>query len=129
MQTHRSTLLFTGIVAAALFFLNFSYVLQSRPSPRGAPGETIPDSVMTFFRNTCMDCHSDDGSGLAKGKLNFSRWDSYSIEKKQDKAKDICEEVKSGSMPKKGWLKSNPEMTPTARDIEKVCQWATTIRK
>jgi len=89
----------------------------------------IPDTIMKVFQNSCMDCHCDDASGFAKGKVNFDKWGSYSPEKQAAKAKDICEEVTKNSMPPKGFRKNFPDRVPSDGDVKLICSWANTFQK
>ncbi len=93
------------------------------------PVPSIPDSVMKIFQKSCIDCHSSDGSGMAKGKVNFDKWQTYSPEKQTSKAKDICEEVTKVSMPPKGFRKNNPDLVPTEAEIKIICVWSQTFQK
>jgi len=123
-----------SILLSAIFVL-FSLMLNvpdvigngkaTMPNPTGA----MPDTIFSFLKATCMDCHSDNGSGIAKGKLNLSKWDGMTVEKQRDEAQDICKVLTKGTMPKKGWLKKNPTLEPKKTDIEKVCQWSESLKK
>ena len=92
-------------------------------------GTALPDSVLKFLQNSCMDCHADDGNFFAKGKVNFSSWDKYSAEKQADKAKEICKELTKKSMPPAKWCKNNPDNVPTQANIEMVCRWTNSLQK
>ncbi|MCK9204870.1 MAG: heme-binding domain-containing protein [Bacteroidales bacterium] len=120
--------LFAGLLFAFIFLTDYQRVSASGPLAVHPTG-SIPDSVMTFFKNTCMDCHADGGNGMAKSHVNFSKWDTYSTDKQADKASDICDMITKGKMPTKGWLKNNPDLAPQKRDIDKVCKWADTFKK
>jgi mono/diheme cytochrome c family protein len=91
--------------------------------------QSIPDSVLKVFQKSCIDCHADDGNSMAKSKLNFSKWESYDAAKKVKKAQGICEEMKKGSMPTKGFRKNNPDRIPTGAEIDLVCKWVASIEK
>ena len=97
-------------------------------SPAG-PSTAIPDSILAVFQKSCMDCHSDDGSALARGKVNFSIWETYDISKKVKKGADICEELTKATMPPKGWRKNNPDDVPTQAEVNKVCSWVESLKK
>lgn len=116
-----------GLVFAITFQTQQARGLQSASVSIMAP--VMPDSVMKIFKKSCMDCHSNDGSGMAKGKVNFDKWETYTPEKQASKAKDICEEVTKVSMPPKGFRKNNPDLVPTEADIKTICAWAQTFQK
>lgn len=121
------------LVSIALFlsYLLFTpqQVTGSSMSPGASVAPAIPDSVMTVFQRACVGCHSDKGSGLAKGKLNFSKWGEYPQDKKMKKAQAICKEMKAGSMPTKSWRKDNASAIPTAAEVNAVCAWSATVVK
>lgn len=77
----------------------------------------IPESVMTIFKNSCYDCHSnttaypwywhvqpvawflDNHIRDGKRHLNFSEFSSYLAARQYKKLKEIAREVKDGDMP------------------------------
>jgi hypothetical protein len=123
------TLIGMSVLFALVLVFNPQTAAGSKnPVPEGT-GAALPDSVLKFVQKTCMDCHADDGNFLAKGKVNFSSWEKYSVEKQQDKAISICKELTKGGMPTGKWLKNNPDKVPTKADIEMMCRWADSLRK
>lgn len=87
----------------------------------------IPSDVAGIFSNSCLQCHSDEGSGIAKAKLNFTDWDSYNDKKQANKAEDICKEVTKDAMPPKRFLSSNPAAALTDEQKEMICNWSETV--
>jgi hypothetical protein len=87
----------------------------------------MPDSVRLMVEKSCMNCHSNDGSALARGKLNFSKWDTYSLEKQFNKASKCCNELVKGDMPPKKWRAKNPDRIPSQAQIEALCRWSKTL--
>ncbi len=80
--------------------------------------ETKPSvKVAGILKTYCYDCHSDqtqypwyaevapisywldDHVRHGKGEFNVSKWESYSVKKKDHKLEEIIEEVKEGHMP------------------------------
>jgi len=125
------------VSAICSLFLLTAYLFHSQPATGMNHAairlniQAIPDSVYIVFERACMDCHSDASGGFAKSKVNFSKgkWNSYSKEKQADKAKDICKVMKNGSMPKKSWIKSNPNGVPTPKEINRICKWSDDLQK
>ena len=123
------SLMAMSVIFAFMLVLNPQTVIGSKkPMPAG-PGTALPDSVLKFVQKTCMDCHADDGNFMAKGKVNFSNWDSYSAEKQMDKAKAICKALTKSDMPPSKWRKNNPTNVPTPAEIDMVCRWANSLQK
>ena len=89
----------------------------------GSAPEAIPDSVYAVLEKSCLACHSDNGNGLAKGKVNFEKWDTYSVAKKAEKASDINKVLSTSKMPPSGFLKNNPARVPTEGDIATITAW------
>ena len=87
----------------------------------------LPDSVSMIVQKCCMDCHSDNGGGMPKAKLNFSQWSKYSPEKRMNKAEDICSVMSKASMPPSRYCRENPGNVPTQSQVKIVCRWANKI--
>lgn len=130
----RQPLFFLTIVP--VFFL-FSFISKTTEVVEArdcsltvaAADANLPDSVMQVVRTACMDCHSDDGSAFARGKLNFSKWSEYSEEKRIEKARDICDEMTKNGMPPKKWRNNNPDKIPTQAQTDLICRWASSAGK
>jgi len=111
-------------------------VLQSPGSFAGSEksmaanaGSTLPDSVQKFVQRACMDCHSDHGNGMARGKVNFSTWEGYDTEKQAKKANSISQELVKGGMPPKKWRSNNTDKVPTQAEIDMISRWAKSLQK
>ena len=124
------------IAAVVIFTVAACYMLFTPRQARGsdeksaiAPGTALPDSVLKLVQRACMDCHADDGSSMARMKLNFSKWNEYSAEKQADKAKDMCKELTKGAMPTKSWRKKNPDAIPTKAEVDMICRWSANLNK
>ena len=102
-----------------------AFTPSGKSSPTAPKG--IPDSVFAVFHKTCINCHADDGNGMARSHVNFDKWDTYSAEKQADKAKDICKMLTKGAMPPGSYRKANPDLVPTEAEVKKVCDWAHTL--
>lgn len=125
--------LLSFLAAILLFAMAFAFNPQNvsgsgNATPAG-PGTALPDSIRQFAMKACMDCHADDGSSMAKSKLNFSKWDTYDADKQVKKANAIYKELKSGSMPPKKWRANNPGNVPTAAEIEMIGTWVGSLQK
>ena len=123
------SLISMSVMFAIVLLFNPQTVIGSKKPVPASPGTALPDSVLKFVQKTCMDCHADDGNFMAKGKVNFSTWDTYTDEKQADKAKAICKALTKKSMPPSKWCKNNTANVPTQADIDMVCRWATSLQK
>ncbi len=115
-----------ALVCGLILFAAFSQPASPIPS---TPPKNIPDSVWVVMENSCYGCHSDDGNGMAKAKLNFDRWDEYAPDKQMAKTLDICNELKKGKMPPSKFSKNNPDAVPTDIETARVCNWVQQIEK
>jgi hypothetical protein len=123
------SLIAMSVVFAIVLLVNPKTATGSgSPNPAG-PGTELPDSVMKFVQKTCMDCHADDGNGMAKGKVNFSKWSTYDADKQAKKAEAICKELTKSAMPPKKWRANNPNDVPTQAQVDMVCRWAKSLKK
>ena len=113
-----TTLIIVALVAAAFVMTAAFRPVRMTPAPAA-----IPDSVYAVFDKSCVNCHSDDGSGLAKGKVNFDKWNSYSSQKQVETARDIVNVMTKGSMPPGGFRKNNPDKVPTEADLKLINAW------
>lgn len=119
------------VTAAFLTAMSASDLINSgtKATSSPAPSIEIPDSVMQIVRTACMDCHSDNGSAMARGKLNFSKWSTYDMNKQINKARKSCEEMGKSSMPPRKWRAKKPELVPTQAQVELFCHWTKGLSK
>ena len=122
-------LLVIGFIFGLTLLLTPQQVSGSMKRSQGAPATAMPDSVMKIVKRACMDCHADDGNGMARMHINFSKWDTYKPEQQADKAKDMCKELTKGGMPTKGWKKKNADLVPTQAEIDVICRWSAALNK
>ena len=84
----------------------------------------VPAAVTAIVEKSCIGCHSDDGSSLAKMHVNFTKWSEYSAEEQTSTGQDIVKMVTKGKMPPKKFLKNNPEAKLTDAEKKTICDWA-----
>jgi hypothetical protein len=118
-----------SIVIVAVLFFSPKPVTGSGFIASQDPGNALPDSIQKFVQKACMDCHSNDGSSMARGKVNFSKWETYDLSKQAKKANEMAKELLKGDMPPKKWRANNPEKVPTAAETDMVVQWAKSYQK
>jgi len=118
-------------IAVSFCMIAFIVIMIAMPSRAVSPlksspsmTSSIPDSVSKILEKSCFPCHSDPGKSMAMSKLNFDKWESYTPEKKADKAKAMCKKVTKGSMPPKSFRSNNPEKVPTEAEVQVICNWA-----
>jgi cytochrome c553 len=118
-----------GVFVALVLLFNPRSAIASGKASDANPAKVLPDSIQKFVQKACMDCHSDDGSGMARSKVNFSKWDSYDAEKQAKKANAMSKELAKSGMPPKKWRANNPDGVPTPADVDMVARWAKSLKK
>ncbi len=106
------------LTGAAMFLIVTALIFPPQST------KPIPEDLKAVFKTSCMACHSDDGGSMAKSRVNFSRWDSYDLEKQSKKAADISKVVMKGAMPPKSFAKANPGAVLTDIQKEMVYKWS-----
>ena len=114
-----------GAIIATLFFAGSAFAQD--PAKKDSVS-TIPAEVMTVIKPSCMPCHSNEGRDKPKAKVNFSVWEQYNPMENTMLAGSILDEVKKGSMPPKGFLKSHPEVALSETQIALITQWCDSLK-
>ena len=105
-----------------------------------------PDEVMVVLKQACFDCHSDftrypwysnitpinywmDGHVRhGKGELNFSKWDSYSVKRKDHKLEETIEMIEKKEMPLPSYTWTHKDAVLSDDQIKSVKDWAEQVR-
>jgi hypothetical protein len=87
-----------------------------------------PVEIYQLLKPACMPCHSDAGRDKPKSAVNFSAWEKYNPMEQKMLSASIQNEVKKGSMPPKGFLKSHPESVLDSLQISKISQWCDSLK-
>jgi len=105
-----------------------------------------PEDVKLILKQTCFDCHSSftkypwynnitpvnywmaDHIKHAKGHLDFSKWDEYSVKKKDHKLDEVIEMVEKKEMPLPSYTWMHSEAKLTDAQIESIITWAKQVR-
>jgi mono/diheme cytochrome c family protein len=110
------------VAVFAVFFVIAAFIMQGF-TPQTELPSNIPDSVWVVLEKSCYDCHCDDGNGMARGKLNFDKWNGYDEEKQMKKAVAIRDEIEKGKMPPKKYLKKLPDAALSDQEIQRISNW------
>ncbi|MCK9219789.1 MAG: heme-binding domain-containing protein [Bacteroidales bacterium] len=124
----KSIILVSTVFIAFFLLINVNTILASGQKTTNTTSAALPDNMMKFVQRACMDCHSDKGSALARGKVNFSKWGDLTIQKQSDKANTIFKVLSKESMPPKSWKKNNPDLIPTKAEVEMVGKWVNSLK-
>ena len=101
----------------------------------------VDPKVAAILDRSCKDCHSNktewpwyshvapvswfviDHVDEGRIHLNFSEWGTYDAEQRRDLLRDICAEVKQGSMPLSSYTPLHPGSALTGEDVATICEW------
>jgi hypothetical protein len=130
----------------ALIVVALLLLAQLVPVDRGNPPveEEVPAApeVRRILQRSCYDCHSNQTrwpwyarvapfSWLvahdvdeAREHMNFSTWNRYDDEEREEKLEEAWEEVEEGEMPLWFYLPLHPEARLSERDRELLRAWA-----
>tara|TARA_Y100000588_G_scaffold368268_1_gene435958 strand:+ start:4201 stop:4629 length:429 start_codon:yes stop_codon:yes gene_type:complete len=136
----KKTLKITGFFILALFL-----AIQLKPVDRSNPSEIadsgLPYEVKTILKAKCYDCHSNEShwpwySYIApvswwisdhvhegRREVNYSKWDTYSEDRKEHKIEETFDEVLDGLMPIESYLITHPDAKVTEEEIDVFDMW------
>lgn len=105
-----------------------------------------PANVKGIMKETCFDCHSNttnypwyfnvtpvnywiaDHIEEGKSELNFSKWATYSLKRKEHKMDEVWEEVKKKKMPLDSYTWTHSEANLSQDQIDLVVGWAQKVQ-
>ena len=127
------------ILVVVLFIINSIPVNMSNP-PITSDIKT-PDNVKKILRESCYDCHSNETTwywyteyapiswliahDVNEGReyLNFSTWDKYSVNEKNELMYESLEEIQEGEMPMKIYELMHPNSKITKDELNTLTMW------
>lgn len=105
-----------------------------------------PQNVLEILNTSCFDCHSSKtnypwynnitpvnywlDSHVKDGKkhLDFSKWSSYSLKKKEHKMDELYEEVEKGEMPLNSYTWTHSEANLSQDQIDAIVVWGKKVQ-
>ena len=106
---------------------------------------SVPDDVLSIFKNACYDCHSnhtrypwyshiqpfrlflDKHIKDGKEELNFSEYGLYSVRRQRNKLKAIREALEDGTMPLQSYRLMHPKARLTKKQKDTIVRWINEI--
>ncbi|KGL58438.1 MULTISPECIES: heme-binding domain-containing protein [unclassified Polaribacter] len=139
------------------YFLLFVFIIAQFFRPEKNEGDLAsvdsfiaetnpPENVKNIFETTCYDCHSSKtaypwynnitpvnywlASHVKDGKkhLNFSKWNEYSLKKKEHKMDELYEEVAEGEMPLNSYTWTHSEANLSQEQVDAVVTWGKKVQ-
>lgn len=129
-----------GLILIILFVV-IQLIPVERSNPEVKNPLVAPPEIMSIFRRSCFDCHSNEtrwpwyskiapiswfiSAHVQKGRkeLNFSEWGSYSRKKQRHKLEQIPEEIFPDQMPPRSYLLMHPEARLNATEKGNIDNW------
>jgi len=145
------------IIKKILFLLLMVFIVAQFFSPEKNEGNiddiaiffedtNPPENVKLILKESCFNCHSNftkypwyynitpvnywmaDHIRHAKGELNFSEWNDYSVKKKDHKLDELIEMVGDREMPFPSYTWMHRDAILTDAQIEDVISWTKQVR-
>jgi hypothetical protein len=141
----RYILIFALLVLVVLQFIRPEANNEGYETVAAFEVETTPsEEIKGILRANCYDCHSnqteypwysyiapfsyylDDHIRHGKGEFNTSKWESYSVKKKDHKLEELMEEVEKGAMPLDSYTWIHGKLSKD--DAKALIEWAALAR-
>jgi hypothetical protein len=120
----KKTFSFAIVAVCTMFFVSVALNPASAQTEQKKESKAIPENVVKIAEKSCVKCHTEPGNKMALAHVNISKWDKYTPEKQEEKAKAMCKMVTEEKMPPKNFRKENPNDIPTKEDVKAICDWA-----
>jgi hypothetical protein len=136
------------VIVFLLAFLVAQFIRPDFTNPPVTTAETlaattdVPADVQQILSRSCNDCHSNStqypwyskltpfnwflAGHIEDGRreMNFSIWNTYAPEKKEQKLDEICEQIESAHMPLPSYLWIHRDAVLSESDSRLLCDWA-----
>jgi hypothetical protein len=140
----KRSYLFLGLIVLFVF-IQLIPVDRENPSSNSELELKAPYEIKTILKNSCFDCHSNQTNwpfysyiapiswliarDVKRGRknLNFSEWNSLSVEKRKKSREEIIEEISENEMPLPLYLITHSGAKLTDEQKLKLKHWAETI--
>lgn len=135
------------VLVVAFIAIQFKRPERTNPPVNAANVLRAPRNIEPILRRSCYDCHSNETrwpwySNVApmswtlvhdveegRDEMNFSEWNTYSESRQRHLLDEICDVVKDGEMPLKGYTLAHPSARITIEDQRALCVWSDLLRR
>jgi hypothetical protein len=135
------------IPAVAVFAMPFTHPFGAVREQHSYELPIDDPSVLPLIEKACQNCHSERTEwplysrlplvswaiekdvAEAREHMDFSRWDQYSSEEKQDLLARIGAEVRGKEMPLPRYLRLHPEARLSDAEIQAIYDWTKAERR
>ena len=131
-----------ALIIMAAIIIAIQFIPVNRTNPPVTAGLDAPMEVMSVFKQSCYDCHSNEtawpwysniapvswliASDVKDGRLhlNFSQWEDFSRKDIVKMKEEIWEEIEKGKMPLSKYIFMHPETELNQKELDLVKEWA-----
>ena len=148
MKGWMKTILKWTIISLGVLFLGAQLFRPERTNPESNPKNsvlsdtTIPPSILSAFKRSCFDCHSNEtqwpwysavtpvnylvAKDVVSGRrhLNFSEWGNYKPGRKLSMFDEIYDQVSHNEMPLPRYLPLHPHAKLTDQEKKAIMDWS-----
>ena len=135
------------LIGLGVLFVALQFIPVERTNPPVTGLVDAPEDVLTTLRRSCWDCHSNETDWpwyayvapmslrvsqhvwMGREHVNFTEWDSYDAEERDEAYEEIAKEIDRGGMPLKDYLLVHRNAKLTTSDRERLVSWAESARK
>ncbi|GAC1595338.1 MAG: heme-binding domain-containing protein [Chitinophagaceae bacterium] len=147
MKPLKKILLLISIVIIAIQFIQPAHNTSGQVLPADITKTVnVPDSVLSIFKSSCYDCHSNNtcypwyvriqpigwimAGHIRTGKenLNFSEFGTYSKRKQGNKLRSIATSMKEGSMPLSSYTMMHTDAKLSRKDKKMIVEWTSSAK-
>jgi hypothetical protein len=129
-------------ILMALILIAIQFIPVNRTNPPVTAGLDAPMEVITVFKKSCYNCHSNEtvwpwysniapiswliSSDVKDGRshLNFSKWGEFSRKDIVKMKEGIWEEIEKGKMPLSKYIFMHPEAELNQKEMDLIKEWA-----
>jgi hypothetical protein len=135
------------LIGLGVLFVALQFIPVERTNPPVTGLVDAPEGVLTMLRRSCWDCHSNETDWpwyayvapmslrvsqhvwMGREHVNFTEWDGYDAEERDESYEEIAKEIDRGGMPLKDYLLVHRNAKLTTSDRERLVSWAESARK
>ena len=110
------------LIGFGVLFVAIQFIPVERTNPPVSGLVDAPEDVLTTLRRSCWDCHSNETEWpwyayvapmslrvsqhvwMGREHVNFTEWDGYDAEERDEAYEDIAKVIDRGSMPLRDYL-------------------------
>ena len=131
-----------ALIIVAVIIIAIQFIPVRRTNPPVTAELNAPVEIMSVFKKSCYDCHSNEtewpwysyiapvswlvSSDVKDGRLhlNFSKWGNFSRKDIAKMKEEIWEEIERGKMPLGKYIFMHPEAELDQEKKDLIKEWA-----